>query len=92
MDNRFVKTTKVSAFFNGNGEENIVWANGLDHFTKTKSETYRDKLRQSCGQDNGQFDCFLMLGVARRRSIVPELIMFCTWDIYSVRKWSLPQA
>lgn len=57
MDNRLVKTTKVSAFFNGDGEANIVWANGLDHFTK--SETYRDKLRQSCGQDNGQFDILI---------------------------------
>lgn len=57
LDNRLVKTTKVSAFFNGDGEANIVWANGLDHFTK--SETYRDKLRQAHGQDNGQFDILI---------------------------------
>lgn len=57
MDNRLVKTTKVSAFFNGDGEANIVWANGLDHFTK--SETYRDKLKRSSGQDNGQFDILI---------------------------------
>ncbi len=57
LDNRLVKTTKVSAFFNGDGEANIVWANGLDHFTK--SETYRDKLRVAVGQDNGQFDILI---------------------------------
>ena len=57
LDNRLVKTTKVSAFFNGDGEANIVWANGLDHFTK--SETYRDKLCQAHGQDNGQFDILI---------------------------------
>lgn len=57
LDNRLVKTTKVSAFFNGDGEANIVWANGLDHFMK--SETYRDKLCQAHGQDNGQFDILI---------------------------------
>ena len=57
LDNRLVKTTKVSAFFNGDGEANIVWANGLDHFTK--SETYRGKLRRASGQDNGQFDILI---------------------------------
>jgi len=57
LDNRLVKTTKVSAFFNGDGDANIVWADGLDHFTK--SETYRDKLKQAHGQDNGQFDILI---------------------------------
>lgn len=57
LDNRLVKTSKVSAFFNGDGEANIVWANGLDHFTK--SETYRDKLKLATGQDNGQFDILI---------------------------------
>lgn len=57
LDNRLVKTTKVSAFFNGDGEANIVWANGLDHFTK--SETYRGKLKYASGQDNGQFDILI---------------------------------
>lgn len=57
LDNRLVKTTKVSAFFNGDGEANIVWANGLDHFTK--SETYRNKLKLAAGQDNGQFDILI---------------------------------
>lgn len=57
LDNRLVKTTKVSAFFNGDGEANVVWANGLDHFTK--SETYRGKLKRANGQDNGQFDILI---------------------------------
>lgn len=57
LDNRLVKTTKVSAFFNGDGEANIVWANGLDHFTK--SETFRGKLSRASGQDNGQFDILI---------------------------------
>ena len=57
LDNRLVKTTKVSAFFNGDGEANVVWANGLDHFTK--SETYRGRLARISGQDNGQFDILI---------------------------------
>ncbi len=57
LDNRLVKTTKVSAFFNGDGEANIIWANGLDHFKN--SETYRDKLKEACGQDNRQFDILI---------------------------------
>lgn len=57
LDNRLVKTTKVSAFFNGDGEANIVWANGLDHFKN--SETYRDKLKVAFGQDNRQFDILI---------------------------------
>jgi len=57
FDNRLVKTTKVSAFFNGDGEANIVWGNGLDSFEY--SEEYRDKLKKispSNKKDNGQFD------------------------------------
>lgn len=57
LDNRLVKTTKVSAFFNGDGEANIVWANGLDSFTK--SEVFRGKLVGACGQDNGKFDILI---------------------------------
>lgn len=57
LDNRLVKTTKVSAFFNGDGEANIVWANGLDHFTKSKA--YRGRLRRASGQDNRQFDILI---------------------------------
>ncbi|MCI9487385.1 MAG: SAM-dependent DNA methyltransferase [Lachnospiraceae bacterium] len=57
LDNRLVKTTKVSAFFNGDGEANIVWANGLDSFTK--SEVFRGKLIGGVGQDNGKFDILI---------------------------------
>lgn len=57
LDNRLVKTTKVSAFFNGDGEANIVWANGLDSFTK--SEVFRGKLVGVSRQDNGKFDILI---------------------------------
>lgn len=57
LDNRLVKTTKVSAFFNGDGEANIIWANGLDNFTK--SEVFRGKLVGGSGQDNGKFDILI---------------------------------
>ena len=57
LDNRLVKTTKVSAFFNGDGEANVVWANGLDHFAKSK--TYRGKLKRAAGRENGQFDILI---------------------------------
>lgn len=57
LDNRLVKTTKVSAFFNGDGEANIVWANGLDSFTR--SETFRGKLVGASGRDNGKFDILI---------------------------------
>ncbi len=60
FDNRLVKTTKVSAFFNGDGEATIVWANGLDSFSR--SEEYRGKLKvvaSSNNKDNGQFDILL---------------------------------
>lgn len=60
LDNRLVKTTKVSAFFNGDGEANIIWANGLDNFEK--SEEYRDLLRQTQPynkKNNGQFDILI---------------------------------
>lgn len=57
LDNRLVKTTKVSAFFNGDGDANIVWANGLDSFTK--SEVFRGKLVGASGKDNGRFDILI---------------------------------
>ena len=57
LDNRLVKTAKVSAFFNGDGEANIVWANGLDSFTKSKA--FRGKLIGANGQDNGKFDLLI---------------------------------
>ncbi len=57
LDNRLVKTAKVSAFFNGDGEASIIWANGLDHFTK--SQSFRGKLAYANGKDNGQFDILI---------------------------------
>lgn len=35
-DYRLVKSSKVSSFLNGDGEANIIRANGLDHFEKSK--------------------------------------------------------
>lgn len=60
FDNRLVKTTKVSAFFNGDGEANIVWGNGLDNFER--SLEYRGKLKRTLPgstKDNGQFDMLI---------------------------------
>jgi len=60
FDNRLVKTTKVSAFFNGDGEANIVWGNGLDNFEH--SLEYRGKLKRTMPgntKDNGQFDMLI---------------------------------
>lgn len=57
LDNRLVKTAKVSAFFNGDGEAEIIWGNGLDHFSK--SESYRGKLTTFHNRDNGQFDILI---------------------------------
>ena len=60
LDDRLVKTAKVSAFFNGDGEANIIWANGLDNFEK--SSEYMGKLRQTQNFDkknNGQFDILI---------------------------------
>ncbi|POO87269.1 restriction endonuclease subunit S [Clostridium sp. 3-3] len=60
FDNRLVKTTKVSAFFNGDGEANIVWGNGLDNFER--SSEYRGKLKRTLPgstKDNGQFDILI---------------------------------
>jgi type I restriction-modification system DNA methylase subunit/restriction endonuclease S subunit len=60
FDNRLVKTAKVSAFFNGDGEATIVWGNGLDSFEY--SEEYKDKLKTtlpSSKKDNGQFDVLI---------------------------------
>lgn len=60
LDNRLVKTTKVSAFFNGDGEANIIWASGLDNFSKTKE--YRNLLKKQDPyekKNNGQFDILI---------------------------------
>ena len=59
FDNRLVKTAKVSAFFNGDGEATIIWGDGLDSFEH--SEVYRGKLIETMPnkQDNGQFDILI---------------------------------
>ena len=49
LDDRLVKTAKVSAFFNGDGEANIIWANGLDSFS---SKDYVGKLNYKQTFDN----------------------------------------
>jgi len=59
-DDRLVKTTKVSAFFNGDGEATVVWGNGLDSFEY--AQEYRDKLKRTVSpdkRDNGQFDILI---------------------------------
>lgn len=59
LDDRLVKTAKVSAFFNGDGEANIIWANGLDNFD---SDEYIKKLKFKQPFDkknNGQFDILI---------------------------------
>lgn len=59
-DYRLVKTTKVSSFLNGDGEANIIRANGLDHFIKSKD--FRGKLKEVSKenqQDNEQFDILI---------------------------------
>ena len=59
-DYRLVKSSKVSSFLNGDGEANIIRANGLDHFEKSKE--YRGKLKVTSNEDakdNGQFDILI---------------------------------
>lgn len=59
-DYRLVKSSKVSSFLNGDGEANIIRANGLDHFTKSKE--YKGKLKISSSdnpRDNAQFDILI---------------------------------
>ncbi|MDR1663734.1 MAG: N-6 DNA methylase, partial [Clostridiales bacterium] len=57
LDYRLVKTAKVSAFFNGDGEANIVWANGLANFKKTPEYTGAlNYISELNNKDNGQFD------------------------------------
>lgn len=56
-DYRLVKTTKVSSFLNGDGEANIIRANGLDNFEKSKD--YKGILKEYIKenpQDNEKFD------------------------------------
>lgn len=59
-DYRLVKSSKVSSFLNGDGEANIIRANGLDHFRKSKD--YRGKLLSNSSEDskdNAQFDVLI---------------------------------
>lgn len=55
LDYRLVKTTKVSTFLNGDGEANIIHANGLAKFN---SKEYINLLH-SDSEDNGNFDILL---------------------------------
>lgn len=59
-DYRLVKSSKVSSFLNGDGEANIIRANGLDHFEKSKE--YKGKLQFTSNddhKDNAQFDILI---------------------------------
>lgn len=59
-DYRLVKSSKVSSFLNGDGEANIIRANGLDHFEKSKE--YKGKLKVTSNEDckdNAQFDILI---------------------------------
>jgi type I restriction enzyme M protein len=59
-DYRLVKSSKVSSFLNGDGEANIIRANGLDHFTLSKE--YKGLLKEVSKEDtkdNGQFDVLI---------------------------------
>lgn len=51
-DYRLVKTSKISTFLNGDGEANIIHADGLDKFS---SEKYKGLL-SSTSSKNNQFD------------------------------------
>jgi Restriction endonuclease S subunits len=59
-DYRLVKSSKVSSFLNGDGEANIIRANGLDHFSLSKEYKVRLKeVAKDNPQDNGQFDVLI---------------------------------
>lgn len=51
-DYRLVKATKISTFLNGDGEANIIHADGLDKFTSVK---YKGSLKSTL-KENGNFD------------------------------------
>lgn len=51
-DYRLAKTTKVACFMNGDGEANIIYANGLDSFS---SVNYKGRLLSN-GMSNEKFD------------------------------------
>lgn len=75
-DYRLVKTAKVSSFLNGDGEANIIQANGLDNFQKSKY--YRGLLKQYSSdnpQDNKQFDVVIAnppYSVASFKNTLPQ--------------------
>ncbi|HBF3877917.1 TPA: N-6 DNA methylase [Clostridioides difficile] len=59
-DYRLVKTSKVSSFLNGDGEANIIQANGLDNFSS--SINYVGKLKNVCkdnSMDNKSYDILI---------------------------------
>lgn len=59
-DYRLVKSSKVSSFLNGDGEANIIRANGLDNFQKSKE--YKGRLKKVASdneKDNSQFDILI---------------------------------
>ena len=59
-DYRLIKSSKVNSFLNGDGEANIIRANGLDHFKKSKE--YKNKLTivtSEDSKDNAQFDILI---------------------------------
>ncbi|HHX67927.1 MAG TPA: N-6 DNA methylase, partial [Gallicola sp.] len=57
-DYRLVKTAKVASFLNGDGEANIIRANGLDNFYKSKD--YIGKLHsEKIIKDNEEFDILI---------------------------------
>ncbi|MBQ7360625.1 MAG: N-6 DNA methylase [Lachnospiraceae bacterium] len=54
-DYRLVKTTKISTFLNGDGDANIIHADGLDKFTSNKYSGLL-KLKNSSKGQNEHFD------------------------------------
>lgn len=58
-DYRLVKTAKVSSFLNGDGEANIIRANGLDNFTK--STDYKSRLKRVTKEDKRENSQFAVL-------------------------------
>ena len=60
-DYRLTKTSKIACFMNGDGDANIITANGLDSFD---SEAYKNFKQLYCSfndyvRDNSKFDCVI---------------------------------
>jgi type I restriction enzyme M protein len=80
-DYRLAKTAKISCFLNGDGDANLIRANGLDHFVH--SQEYQvapalslsaDKAKKS-GLDNPSFDVVLAnppYSVAQYKQTIPR--------------------